>query len=259
MDNLTEKQQKRIARLAQILDEGDMALLRYLNEMEDHMENMKGVKGDKGDQGEPGTDGRDGADGKDGKDGRNGRDGRDGKDGEDGRDGNDGKDGRDGKDGSPDTPEQARDKLASLVDDERLGRESIKGIDELEKKLLDRLERFRGGSVFGARGVHLYTDSAKRGLANTLNLIAGLGITINYSHANGRNDVTISNSISGGYTVETPVGTVNGSNQVFSVTAQPVYVVADGITYFEGAGYSYAALNITMDVPPSQYIRAFRT
>lgn len=59
-----------------------------------------------------------------------------------------------------------------------------------------------------------------------------------------------------GITVETPAGTVDGSNTAFTVTAEPKWVVSDGITYFDGLGYTYAALNITMDIPPSYGIRA---
>ncbi len=53
----------------------------------------------------------------------------------------------------------------------------------------------------------------------------------------------------------TPTGTVNGVNTVFTVASEPSAVVSDGITYFNGFGYTYAALTITMDIPPSQYIR----
>lgn len=53
----------------------------------------------------------------------------------------------------------------------------------------------------------------------------------------------------------TPTGTVNASNAIFGVTARPTSVISDGITYFEGAGYSYSSLQITMDIAPSQYIR----
>mgnify|MGYP001569726011 CR=1 FL=1 len=59
-----------------------------------------------------------------------------------------------------------------------------------------------------------------------------------------------------GITVETPTGTVNASNVSFTVTAEPKWVVADGATYFAGAGYSYAALTVTMDLAPSIYIRS---
>ncbi len=60
---------------------------------------------------------------------------------------------------------------------------------------------------------------------------------------------------SSGTVYYTPIGTVNASNTVFTVTAEPTSVIADGITYFANAGYTYAALTITMDIPPSQYVR----
>lgn len=60
-----------------------------------------------------------------------------------------------------------------------------------------------------------------------------------------------------GGTPYTPTGTVNAVNTVFGVTAEPSSVVSDGITYYEGNGYSYSANNITLDVPPSQYIRYY--
>ncbi len=62
-------------------------------------------------------------------------------------------------------------------------------------------------------------------------------------------------SSSAGVVIETPVGVVNAVNNVFTVTAEPLWVVSDGIQYFDGAGYVYAALTITLDVAPSQYIR----
>lgn len=58
-----------------------------------------------------------------------------------------------------------------------------------------------------------------------------------------------------GVVVETPAGAVNSSNVSFTVSAEPKWVVSDGITYFDGAGYTYAGLAITMDSPPSLYIR----
>ena len=60
-----------------------------------------------------------------------------------------------------------------------------------------------------------------------------------------------------GYTISVPTGDVDGSNTTFSVTNEPVFVVADGTTYVDGGGYSYAALSIEMDNPPSQYIKYF--
>lgn len=83
------------------------------------------------------------------------------------------------------------------------------------------------------------------------------GVTTNQSIKwNGTQWVPFTPSGSGA-TIETPTGAVNSSNQTFTVSAEPQYVIADGVTYFDGAGYTYAALSITMDTAPSQYIRAF--
>lgn len=67
-----------------------------------------------------------------------------------GRDGKDGESivgpqGEPGKDGSPDTPEQIREKLASLEDDKRLDISAIKGVEDLEKKIISQVPRGGGG------------------------------------------------------------------------------------------------------------------
>lgn len=61
----------------------------------------------------------------------------------------------------------------------------------------------------------------------------------------------------GGFSIETPTGSVNGSNVTFTVTQTPVYIVSDGTTYFDGAGYTIAGLTVTMTVAPSSFIRNF--
>lgn len=64
-------------------------------------------------------------------------------------------------------------------------------------------------------------------------------------------------SSSGSTTPHTPTGTVDGSNTAFVAATAPSFVVADGGTYFSGAGYTLVGLNITMDNAPTQYIRYF--
>lgn len=83
---------------------------------------------------------KDGRDGKPGLDGRDGRDGRDGADGYTPIKGVDYSDGKPGKDGSPDTAEQVRDKLSSLIGDDRLDSSAIKGLDE-------KIAKMRGNST----------------------------------------------------------------------------------------------------------------
>jgi len=81
-------------------------------------------------------------------------------------------------------------------------------------------------------------------------------MAIAYSEVLGRPTLTFNSSGGGGgITVETPPEPPNAITTVFTVSAQPKFVVADGTTYFEGQGYSYAALAVTMDIPPSASIR----
>ena len=64
----------------------------------------------------------------------------------------------------------------------------------------------------------------------------------------------------GGYTVEIPSGAIDDVNTTFTVTHTPVYIVIDGATYFEGAGYSRVGLTLTVDTPPALnrgFIRSF--
>jgi len=64
-----------------------------------------------------------------------------------------------------------------------------------------------------------------------------------------------SSSSGGGVSITTPTGDVDAVNVTFTASATPLWVTADGIQYFEGAGYSLAGPTITMEIPPSQYIR----
>ena len=59
----------------------------------------------------------------------------------------------------------------------------------------------------------------------------------------------------GDITVETPPETPDSVITVFTVSKTPKWVVADGIQYFSGNGYTANAGSVTMTVPPSQYIR----
>lgn len=58
---------------------------------------------------------------------------------------------------------------------------------------------------------------------------------------------------------EVPVGVIDGSNNIFTVTHTPVFVMIDGNTRVEGYGYTYAAPTITVDplLAPTQAIISF--
>lgn len=144
-----------------------------------------------------------------------------------------------------DSADDIRNKLELLTGDERLDKKSIKGLEEYE----DMVKSVR--------------EAATRVISNSRNLYQLLdvnveGITTNQSIKwNGTQWVPYTASGGTGYTVETPSGSVNSSNVTFTVTTIPVYIVSDGITYFENAGYTRSSLTLTLDVPPSSYIRSF--
>ena len=173
-----------------------------------------------------GVDGQDGEDGKDGQDGRDGVDGRDGTDGKNGRDGRDGKDGKDGENGKDGVSPETKDLLT-------------------QKDLIDFLKKggYRGGGISY--------------LSQALDVVIG-------SQTNGQllgwdstlNKWVPTSSSGGGVTVETPTGAIDSSNVTYAVTATPKWVVSDGVTYFNGAGYSIVGLTITMDIAPSGFIRS---
>ena len=230
VNNLSPEQKRRLLSVAEIIEHGDIAVLKKLIEIEDKIEDFKeelqiiplkngldGDKGDKGDKGDPGRDGRDGRDGEDGKDG---------------------KDGRDGKDG-----------MMGTIDEATIG--------YLEDKIKE-IEIRQVTSPQGRTGWGAHPLTVKDG-STTIDKnarIINFGNNLTVSRASD-GTITVNGSAGGGgVTVETPTGTVNASNTSFTVSAEPTWVVSDGITYFANAGYSYAALTITMDVAPSSYIRA---
>lgn len=152
------------------------------------LELIKGEKGDKGDTGPEGYTPVKGVDYFDGVDGKDGRDGVDGYspvkgldyfDGEKGDKGEPGAPGAPGKDGSPDTPKEIRDKLESLKKDDRLDKSAIKGLDDLEDRLVQATQiRFQGSGYSGIK-----------------DLVAGSNITIT---KDGNNIATISSTGGGG-------------------------------------------------------------
>lgn len=110
------------------------------------------------------------------------------------------------------TPIEVRDKLETLEGNDRLDKSAIKGIEELEQGIKEAKTR----TVGGTRGVQLYVDSAKKGLANTVNLKAGSNITLTHATANGQNDITIA-STGGGASLT--VAEIDGNPSVSNVTA----------------------------------------
>jgi len=152
---------------------------------------------------------------------------------------------------APLSSQQVKDMLL----EEGLGIEDIEGLNEALQKAKEVEIRPGGG---GGRGFFLYVDGVKKGILNTINFKSGSNMSISHSKINGLDTLTFTSSGGGGgsVTIETPPESVNASRTAFTVTAEPKYMVADGTTYFAGAGYTYGALTVTFDIAPSQYVRA---
>ena len=151
--------------------------------------------------------------------------------------------------------EEIRNMLELLEGDERLDVSAIRGLEELIAQAKSDGKTVSVGG--GPRGIYVYVDGIKKGLIPNFNFAAGTGMAISFSYVNGMPTLTFESSASGGTTVETPPEIPDAVITEFTVSAEPKWIVADGTTYFAGAGYSYnsGTGKITTDVPPSASIR----
>lgn len=178
----------------------------------------------------------------------------------DGRPGKDGKPGKPGKDAKV-TKEQIQKaaeiaySLIELPDFDELVTENITanpfairdGLElitkEKDKLSQDAIQNLREDLLQLQEQISRVNKSVIEGVGTSKNVIDYM---INQRIADG----TISTS-GGSIGVEVPSGTINGSNTAFTVSNEPKYVVVNTLTYFEGAGYSYAGGTITFDIPPA--------
>lgn len=138
------------------------------------------------------------------------------------------------------------EKIADLVVEKiskgkKLKIEHVAGLKEEVASYRNQL----AGKVYGR-------DTWARGGGDTV--VAGTNVSFT-KDANGNKVINATGGSSA--TPLTPTGTIDGSNLIFGTTGQPSSVIADGATFFEGVGYSYAANQITFVNPPTQYIRYY--
>lgn len=204
----------------------------------------RGPKGDKGDKGEPGTtpkvrDGIDGLPGKPGKTPVKGKDYWTKADKEElvawvfSRI----KQPKNGEDAVVDVPAIAKETAKYIIDNELISTENVKGLRNEISSYRHQMAMRQAGQSGGG-----------------MTLTEGTNITLTPLP-----DGTVRIDASGGgagVTVETPTGVVDASNTTFGVSAEPKWIVADGITYFKGVGYTYTSPNVILDLAPSNFIRA---
>lgn len=152
--------------------------------------------------------------------------------------------------------EHIKKELESYRGDARLDKSAIKGIDKLEEKVNEIELRPFVGKGGTSVGIQLFVDGVRKGRVSTVNLIAGTGISLSHNAVGQRNDITITASSAGAFTVLTATGTVNGNNASFTFASKPTLVISDGASYIENVGWTWTAgtLTVTMTIPPQSNI-----
>ena len=149
------------------------------------------------------------------------------------------------------TPEQIVDKVN--ISSRKVKKESVEGIEQMEEDI--STIKTRPISIGGRQGIQLYINGTKRGLIQTINLIAGTGITLTYTRSYGRNDILI-DATGSSLTALTATGVINSVNTAFTFTQKPTYIISDGAWYRENSGWTWNAglLTATMTIPPNDDI-----
>lgn len=128
----------------------------------------------------------------------------------------------------------------------------VKLIEDRFKKLpvvetrLPSISLFGGGArsagLLIRNGQEVYQD------IQTIELITGFTVTRRPGYL-GLEAAGSGGGGSSGLSFEIPTGTIDDSNADFTVSNEPLYVIANGLQLFSGAGYSYSGGTITLDNP----------
>lgn len=162
--------------------------------------------------------------------------------------------GKAGKDGSPDSPEQIIDKVNTL--EGVLEPKVLKGYFSIDD-VVQTIKKNKSIETRDIKGMPINMNDQRwhgGGISNITNLIvAGTNIVITGS---GTSSDPYIISATGGMNEVPVTGVVDGSNQTFTVTQIPTYLVIDGAWYKEldnnaVVQWSYVGLTITTNVTPN--------
>lgn len=152
-----------------------------------------------------------------------------------------------GKDGNTDTPDQVVEKINTS--NYLIKKERVEGLVDLMKNV--------AASVMGSVGItttNFFQNGTLVGRAKNINITGGT-VTVFQDLAT----IATGSGGSGSINIETPSGTVDGTNVTFVVLNTPKYIVVDGVSKFVTLHYTLAGLIITIvdGAPPALYIRSF--
>lgn len=239
------------------------------------VERLKGKKGDKGDTGEQGIEGVKGEKGDKGDTGLQGAKGERGIQGETGLQGERGESAviedieatvlallPEPIEAPEITPKEVIEKI-NVSRGTKIKASRVEGLDELEglaKSANRNVQNFISLGGNRQTGISLNGGKPLTGVT-TLNFSGGTltsvgdGSTATYTPAAG----------GGGANIEIPVGTINASNAVFTVSNTPKWIAVDGVNKYSTAsadgtiGFTYSAptITITDGAPPFNNIASF--
>lgn len=93
--------------------------------------------------------------------------------------------------GSPDTGDQIVAKLEDQPKKKRLHATALQGLEDLIKSLIPEAEKPTVRVIGGRAGIQMYIDGEKIGLVQTLNLLAGSGVSFSHVNKNGVLTLTV--------------------------------------------------------------------
>lgn len=83
--------------------------------------------------------------------------------------------------------------------------------------------------------------------SDELLFLQGLASDASYTSGNVALDSELGSGA--GIAFEVPSGTIDDSNQTFTVSNVPIYIVINGVQYFENNGYTRSTLTLTLSTP----------
>ena len=125
----------------------------------------------------------------------------------------------------PETSDSIKEKLLQTG----IEIEDVNKLPERLKELESRGQVRVGG---GSKGIQLYVEGVKKGLAQYIDIVAGSNVTVSDNVVNGLHTITIASTGGSGFTQLSATETPDGSRTQFTfatATAQPSFIVMDNV------------------------------
>lgn len=163
------------------------------------------------------------------------------------------------KDGITPSKKELLTLIRPLIPEVKNGKDAIlPDLKELALNTIKTVEALEGDARLDFNALKNTPDYGKDidTLAERTQLLVQIASQRSYTKAEV--DALIGTSSGGGGNVETPSGTIDGANTVFTVSNAPIYINIDGVNKYETLHYTYSAgtITITDGSPPVLFIKS---